>query len=74
MLTQRALKLLAIKPSELSEKELREKFKKCLLNSDICLSDLCEGTLILYKSLKSLIAGEVWQEIFQDCIQDAIFS
>lgn len=74
MLIKAALRLLEIKSSDFSEKELRDKFKKCLLTSDICLSDICESTLILYKSLKSLIAGEVWQEIFQDCIEDAIFS
>ena len=74
MLIKTALKLLEIKSLDFSEKELRDKFKKCLLTSDIFLSEICESALILYKSLRSLIAGEVWHEIFQDCIEDAIFS
>ena len=69
-----ALRILRLDSPHFSEKDLREKLKKSLLNSDISLSDICESSLILYKRLPSLIAGTVWQEIFGECMKSAQYS
>lgn len=74
MSLESALRILKLDSQHFSEKDLREKFKKCLLKSNTPLNDICESGLVLYKRLPTLIAGAVWQEIFGECMRDAKYS